>query len=248
MLGHTVTAVERAENIEPVFSSFEPDVTLVDYMLPGRSGLDLLKELSGSHPDSIRFLATGMGDFKLLEEALDAGATSMLCKPYRMTDMMALIDMATLLDAALKTESDPRPNGDAAISLHCSPTGRVSTDDLGALINFARAHRTDEAIAARRLPLIAYELMKNAATHGSGPESTGFSVHLQNTEDYLDLIVSDHGPGFDHSKVLARAHAVMDKSRASGLQIVLAAADRLDFTDSGRIAHARIVKYTGPNA
>ena len=35
MLGHTVTAVERAEKVESIFIDFEPDVTLVDYMLPG---------------------------------------------------------------------------------------------------------------------------------------------------------------------------------------------------------------------
>ena len=87
MLGHDVTAVEDADQSSRVFSEFRPDLTLVDYSLPGRSGLDLLKELGKERPDAIRFLATGMADFGLLKQAVEAGASSMLCKPYRVSDL-----------------------------------------------------------------------------------------------------------------------------------------------------------------
>jgi CheY-like chemotaxis protein len=245
MLGHTVTAVEHAENVESVFSCFEPDVTLIDYMLPGLSGIDLLKQLGSAHPESMRFLATGMGDFKLLEQALKAGASSMLCKPYRLADVISLIDMAVLLEAALKIELNGDSNLDDDLSLHRSHHGRVNIDDLALVIGYAHHHGAEPGVAARRLPVIAYELMKNAVTHGAHAAPSEFSLALHDDGSNLDLVVSDSGPGFDDAKVLARAHAVMDKSRASGLQVVLAASDKLWFTDGGRSAHVRLAKTVG---
>jgi CheY-like chemotaxis protein len=242
LLGHTVATVEDVALSRHVFSEFRPNLTLVDYALPGCSGLDLLQELGADRPDSVRFLATGMADFGLLRRAVAAGACSMLCKPYRMADLAGLIETANLLDAALEIErAGGIPQG-PAVRFECLPHQPVQSGDLARLIALADTVGCDPDVAWRRLPVVACELMRNAATHGSAGVETPFSVELSDGGRDLGLRVSTSGPAFAWEKILARARAGMDKSRASGLQLVLALSDELHYENDGRIAHARMVK------
>lgn len=244
LLGHTVAAVEDPGQSQKVFAEFHPDVTLVDYALPGQSGLELLHKLGESRPDAIRFLATGMSDFGLLTQALAAGATSMLCKPYRVTDLVGLIETATLLEAALQAEaSSVMPERDELI-LSCPAKNAVQSSDLAQLVHFARAAGCDDDITSRRLPMIACELMRNAATHGSSGTDADFTVTLRHHEQELELRVQSSGPAFAWEKAMARARAGMGKSRASGLQLVIALSDDLSYENNGRLAYAHIGKRT----
>lgn len=242
LLGHVVTAVENADQSGRVFSEFQPDLTLVDYALPGRSGLELLRELGTGRPDAIRFLATGMADFGLLKQALEAGAVSMLCKPYRMSDLAGLLEMTVLLEAALALEKGSIAPAGGSLRLECPAHEPVRSDDLARIISFARVVGCDDDVAVRRLPVLACELMRNAATHGSAGVDGNFSVEISDRERHLELRVCTSGPAFPWERAIARARAGMAKSRASGLQIVLALSDELRYEDDGRVACARVRK------
>jgi CheY-like chemotaxis protein len=248
MLGHDVTAIEDADQCSRVFSEFRPDLTLVDYSLPGHSGLDLLRELGKDRPDAIRFLATGLADFGLLKQAVEAGAFSMLCKPYRVSDLAGLLETAGLLEAAMAMEKEGNLPGGDRLLLKCPAHEPVRSHDLACLIAFARAAGCDNDVAIRRLPVVACELMRNAATHGCvGGEGT-FSAEVFNRWRDLELRVCSSGQTFAWERAIARARAGMNKSRASGLQLVLALATDLRYEDDGRVACARIAKRTVEDA
>lgn len=247
LLGHVVAAVEDADQSRRVFTEFRPDLTLVDYSLPGRSGLDLLKELGKERPDAIRFLATGLADFGLLKRAVEAGACSMLCKPYRVSDLAGLLETAVLLEAAVAIEkAGDMPVGNN-LRLECPAHEAVRSDDLARLIAFARACGCDDDVAMRRLPVAACELMRNAAAHGAGEDGT-FSVEVLNRWRDLELRVCTSGPAFAWERAVARARVGMNKSRASGLQLVLALTDELHYEDDGRVACARMSKRAAEDA
>ncbi|RPH95756.1 response regulator [candidate division KSB1 bacterium] len=246
LLGHTVTAVENAEATAEVFAEFKPDVTLVDYALPGRSGLDLLRELGERRPEAIRFLATGMTDSTLLKKALEAGAASILCKPYRMADLVSLMDTAVLLEAALKAEAVAgNPGGDADVLMLTCPAGEpVAGETLGHLIAHARHLGAACDIAVRCLPVAACELMRNASEWGKKPGGEGeYQVELSGRDLHLDLIVRDSGPGFQWQKTLARLRHGVHKARASGLELVSALTEEFWYENDGRTACARISKH-----
>jgi CheY-like chemotaxis protein len=247
MLGHVVTAVENAADSRRVFTEFQPDLTLVDYSMPGHSGLDLLYELGKERPNAIRFLATGLADFGLLRRAVEAGACSMLCKPYRVSDLAGLLETAALLEAAVSLEKAGDPPLGNQLRLECPAQEPVRSDDLARLIAFAHASGCDEDVALRRLPLVACELMRNAATHGAGENGT-FSVEIHNRWRDLELRVHNSGPAFAWERAVARARVGMNKSRASGLQLVLAFADELHYEDDGRVACARLSKRAAEEA
>jgi CheY-like chemotaxis protein len=240
LLGHTVAAVEDPGQSRKVFAEFHPNITLIDYALPGQSGLVLLHALGENHPDAIRFLATGMSDFGLLKQAMAAGASSMLCKPYRVADLVGLIETATLLEAALQAEASSIAPQCDELHLSCPAAGGVQSADLAQIVHFARSAGCDDDVAFRRLPVVACELMRNAATHGSSGTNDSFAVELKNRKPDLDLHVQSSGPAFAWEKAIARARAGMGKSRAAGLQLVVALSDHINYDDDGRLACARI--------
>lgn len=238
MLGHTVRTLDNADQVDEENAEFKPDMTLIDYMLPGRSGLEILRELNRTHPNSVRCLATGMADFNVLRHALDAGASSMLCKPYRLGDIVALLETAALLDAAVSLEGDARPPQGNVYSFAKKASEPVEGADLARLAAFARQCGADADTTSRRLPVIAAELMKNSARYGA----VNYEVELRDEGKSLKLTVRDDGPGFDWAKVIARARYGMDKARAAGLQVVLALVKEIVHDDGGRTVRVTIDK------
>jgi CheY-like chemotaxis protein len=242
VLGHCVMTVDDPQQVAEAFATFHPDVTLVDYMLPGCSGLDMLRDLGNSAPHSIRYLATGMADFSLLKRAMDAGASSFLSKPYRVSDLVALMELADLLTAALRAESAADAVRGGLLRMTCYAMDEDNSAAIGRIITFARGHGADDDVATRRLPVVADALMKNASAYGCVSDTAPYEVKLIDSGTKFDLIVEDKGPGFDWQKALAHARSCMDKPCASGLQLTVALAEEVHYENQGRVACASLSK------
>jgi two-component system cell cycle sensor histidine kinase/response regulator CckA len=81
--GHEVTAVESAEKAEAAIDGQKFPFLILDWMLPGKSGLELCQELRAQarNDDVFILLVTARGDAEDLEQALEAGANDYLTKP-----------------------------------------------------------------------------------------------------------------------------------------------------------------------
>jgi PAS domain S-box-containing protein len=81
--GHNVTAVASAEEAEAALAIDRFPFLILDWMLPGKSGVDLCRELrSGPKGDEMFILlVTARADTEDLEKALEAGANDYLTKP-----------------------------------------------------------------------------------------------------------------------------------------------------------------------
>lgn len=81
--GHTVVAVASAEEAEVAMAEQFFPFLILDWMLPGKSGVQLCRELRARpHGDEIFILlATARADTEDLQQALDAGANDYLTKP-----------------------------------------------------------------------------------------------------------------------------------------------------------------------
>jgi DNA-binding response OmpR family regulator len=77
--------------------ALRPDVVILDLMLPGRSGLEILAEMRAD-PDLARtpvLMLTARGQERDREAAARAGATRFLAKPFANSDLVACLrDMA----------------------------------------------------------------------------------------------------------------------------------------------------------
>src|SRR5436190_8246452 len=81
--GHDVTAVGSAEEAEAALSAESFPFLILDWMLPGKSGVDLCRELRArpSGDEMFILLVTARADTEDLEQALEAGANDYLTKP-----------------------------------------------------------------------------------------------------------------------------------------------------------------------
>src|SRR5947207_9811158 len=81
--GHEVTAVGSAEEAEAELAAQSIPFLILDWMLPGKSGVDLCRELRMGPDGDAMFilLVTAKADTEDLEQALEAGANDYLTKP-----------------------------------------------------------------------------------------------------------------------------------------------------------------------
>ncbi|HEY2139421.1 MAG TPA: response regulator [Chthoniobacterales bacterium] len=81
--GHDVTAVTSAEEAEAVLAADKFPFLILDWMLPGKSGVDLCRQLrAGPRGDEMFILlVTAKTDAEALQQALEAGANDYLTKP-----------------------------------------------------------------------------------------------------------------------------------------------------------------------
>ena len=81
--GHEVTAVASAEEAEAALARETFPFLILDWMLPGKSGVDLCRELRGwpNGDEMFILLVTAKTDTEDLEQALEAGGNDYLTKP-----------------------------------------------------------------------------------------------------------------------------------------------------------------------
>ena len=81
--GHEVTAVASAEEAEAALAKENFPFLILDWMLPGKSGVDLCRELRGwpNGDEMFILLVTAKADTEDLEQALEAGGNDYLTKP-----------------------------------------------------------------------------------------------------------------------------------------------------------------------
>jgi DNA-binding response OmpR family regulator len=69
----------------------EVDLVVLDLMLPGRSGLDVLGSLRDTKPGLPVIVLTALGEVEHRVAGLDAGAVDYLTKPFSLTELAARI-------------------------------------------------------------------------------------------------------------------------------------------------------------
>src|ERR1700678_3247348 len=82
-----------------------PTCLVLDVRLPGRSGLDLQRELSAAHIQLPIIFITGHGDIPMSVQAMKGGAIEFLTKPFRDQDLLDAIQLGLARDRE-RRESD----------------------------------------------------------------------------------------------------------------------------------------------
>jgi FixJ family two-component response regulator len=77
-----------------------PTCLVLDVRLPGRSGLDLQRELSAAHIDLPIIFITAHGDVPMSVQAMKGGALEFLTKPIRDQDLLDAIQLGLERDRA----------------------------------------------------------------------------------------------------------------------------------------------------
>src|SRR5437773_11350156 len=71
-----------------------PACILLDVHIPGKSGLDILKELHGEDYPAPIFMISGQSDIAMAVSAIKSGALDFIEKPFRGSEIVARLDEA----------------------------------------------------------------------------------------------------------------------------------------------------------
>lgn len=102
--GYDVTTAPSAEVALQILEAHDIDVVLTDMRMPGMGGMELVREIHASRPETQVILMTAFGSIDVAVEAVKAGAYHFVAKPVKLPEVGALVHKA-LADRALRLEN-----------------------------------------------------------------------------------------------------------------------------------------------
>ena len=85
------TASDGEEAIQKA-NELRPHVILMDLVMPRVHGLDAIKEINGSLPETNIIVVTGLQSKNILVEALKAGAKDGIFKPFKEHELLEVVE------------------------------------------------------------------------------------------------------------------------------------------------------------
>jgi len=154
------------EFFDAEISADGPTCLVVDIRMPGRSGLELQRELIEAHRHLPIVFITAHGDIPMTVQAMKGGAIEFLTKPFRDQDLLDAIDAGLARDHArrekekamsdLKQRFDSLSSREREIMMQAT-SGRLNKQiahELGIAESTVKVHRTNlmRKMKARSLP------------------------------------------------------------------------------------------------
>jgi two-component system alkaline phosphatase synthesis response regulator PhoP len=94
--GHRVMTASNGMDALELIQEEKPDLIILDLMMPGMSGLEVLKKIKADEtlgPTPVIML-TGISERDKIQEALDGGAEYYIVKPFEYNDLLGKVDLA----------------------------------------------------------------------------------------------------------------------------------------------------------
>jgi nitrogen regulation protein NR(I) len=140
-----LTAQNGDEALNQIRSN-PPDLILMDIKMPGRNGIDVLKDIKSIDAKSLVILMTAYGTTETAIEAMKYGAFDYILKPFSIPQMRELVEKAIALRKLMKEEVSyaplPRQEGEEERIVGSSPKmqeiykmiGQVAPSDVTILL------------------------------------------------------------------------------------------------------------------
>ena len=87
--------VGEAENgVEAVdlYNEHDPDIVMMDIVMPIRSGIEATDEITGDDSDANIIMCTSVGQEEKMKEAIKAGASGYITKPFQKPNVLEAIN------------------------------------------------------------------------------------------------------------------------------------------------------------
>jgi two-component system response regulator RegX3 len=87
--GYAVTAVSDGRDAFDAVSQIQPDIILLDIMLPGMSGLDICRQLRSAEVNTPIIMVSSRNEEVDIVVGIEVGADDYVAKPYRIRELVA---------------------------------------------------------------------------------------------------------------------------------------------------------------
>jgi two-component system chemotaxis response regulator CheY len=89
---HTIAGeVENGVEAVEVFDETEPDLVMMDIVMPIRDGIEATDEIKTDNPEATVIMCTSVGQEEKMKEAVEAGADGYITKPFQKPSVMEAI-------------------------------------------------------------------------------------------------------------------------------------------------------------
>jgi FixJ family two-component response regulator len=158
-----------------------PACIILDVYIPGRSGLDILKQLNAEDYPAPIFVISGQGDIRTAVDAIRNGALDFIEKPFRASEVVSRVKES--IEAWTQRQQDTATPGPAPIGIPGrEPLTRRERDVLNLIVAGSSSKE-----AGRRL--------------GISPRTVEFhrarileKVDAKNTADLIRIVMSRNSP------------------------------------------------------
>lgn len=93
--GYRVLEAKNGEEAQSLVRYKNPGLVLIDYKMPGKNGLEVLKELKQLNTDLEAIMITAYGTIETAVNAMKAGAMDYITKPVDLEELLLLIKRAS---------------------------------------------------------------------------------------------------------------------------------------------------------
>jgi two-component system chemotaxis response regulator CheY len=89
-------AGEAANGVEAVekYQDVTPEVTTMDIVMPFKNGIEATREILKSDPSATIIICSALGQESLVMEAIEAGATDFIVKPFKAENVLQVVKKA----------------------------------------------------------------------------------------------------------------------------------------------------------
>lgn len=190
--GHeVVAALEDGSEIMGAIRRTSPDIVCLDYQLPGRNGLDILREINETVPQIDVLFMTASEDVSLQQKAADAGAAGFIRKPFGQAQMLKEIEQVWDTRQHANAANPPATDAPAAAmpanDIH-DARSVVIADDNGSIRLLLKGLLTELGFKVVQVVANGEEAIRAAATHRPGVLCLDVEMPVMSGLDALPLI------------------------------------------------------------
>jgi two-component system chemotaxis response regulator CheY len=86
-------AGEAANGLEAVdkYKELKPDIVTMDIVMPFKSGIEATREIVAADAEAVVVMCSALGQESLVMEAIEAGATDFIVKPFKQEDVLQVV-------------------------------------------------------------------------------------------------------------------------------------------------------------
>lgn len=179
--GYRVTALERAGQVEETLKEDEPDIIVLDIMLPDGSGIELCQRVRRYFNGTILFL-TSLGESSQIVRGLQAGGDDYITKPCRIEELAARIEAH--IRRLERFQSDVLETDDRHLSLNVKAQ-RAYADGWDMLLKPKEYQILQTLVRNRGRYLMAEELYAQIWDMNSNYDVRTIWVHISNLRKKL---------------------------------------------------------------
>ncbi len=178
------------------------DIVMTDVVMPGISGLDVLKKVKTLNRDTIVVVLTSDANAETAIEALNLGANNFLHKPPNSEEILNVLWRATQQREIFLENEELNPYTERTIHIQIPSQLKFIKGIAHNIIADAKLMGYDETELRDKIPVTIDEAMTNAIKHGNKfQEDKNVSIDIWIDIERIKIVVVDEGDGFDVNAV-----------------------------------------------